>query len=62
MLREAKRNNAQYKPHALRCLGQYARVRKEDLDLVVDAVDIGRDVYDDINGRDMDIDSREALK
>ncbi|KAM7202731.1 Proteasome stabiliser domain containing protein [Rhypophila sp. PSN 637] len=53
-IREAKRNNADYRPHAFRCLWKFAAVR-DDLDMLGDIVDVVSE-YLDITGDKMDID------
>lgn len=46
-MREAKRNNSVYRPHALKCLGEFAKDR-EDLDLMPDAMKIVFQVVEDL--------------
>ncbi|PGG99303.1 hypothetical protein AJ79_08570 [Helicocarpus griseus UAMH5409] len=48
VIREAKRNNPVYKPHALRSLGEFARIR-EDLDLMPDMLKIVSQVVEDLD-------------
>ena len=61
-VREAKRNNAVYRPHALSALGDISRVR-DDCDFMPDALDIVGEVLNEMqengsgDGDKMDIDS-----
>lgn len=63
MIREAKRQNPAYRPHALRCLGRFARART-DLDLSNDVREIVSAVFSDmvkIDGEDaMEVDGDEG--
>ncbi|EER42677.1 proteasome component [Histoplasma capsulatum H143] len=47
VVREAKRNNSAYRPHALRSLGEFAKDR-DDLDLMPDALKIVSQVVEDL--------------
>ncbi|GKZ35313.1 proteasome component M29 [Aspergillus brasiliensis] len=62
-IREAKRNNPAYRPHALIALGGVAQTRK-DLDLMPDAIAIVTHVLDDVEdqGDPMDVDSGKDQK
>ncbi|KAI2993811.1 hypothetical protein CBS147482_8622 [Aspergillus niger] len=62
-IREAKRNNPAYRPHALIALGGVAQARK-DLDLMSDAIAIVTHVLDDVEdqGDPMDVDSGKDQK
>ena len=58
-LREAKRNNNAYRPHAFEALWKFAKAR-DDLDLFQDIVDIVTPHLDELKDEDkMDIDSKE---
>jgi proteasome component ECM29 len=64
MLREAKRNNEAYRPHALNALGEFAEIR-EDLNLLPDAIAIVEPIVEDLTAPDdgkMDIDSDHAIR
>lgn len=64
MLREAKRNNEAYRPHALNALGDFAELR-EDLNLLPDAIAIVEPIVEDLTAPDddhMDIDSDNTTK
>ncbi|PWY76180.1 hypothetical protein BO70DRAFT_411153 [Aspergillus heteromorphus CBS 117.55] len=62
-IREAKRNNPAYRPHALVALGGVSQARK-DLDIMPDALNIVIKVLDEIEdqGDPMDIDSDKGQK
>ncbi|PYI09032.1 proteasome component [Aspergillus sclerotiicarbonarius CBS 121057] len=62
-IREAKRNNPTYRPHALIALGGVSQARK-DLDLVPDAIGIVTRVLDEAEdqGDPMDVDSSKGQK
>ncbi|KAK2806916.1 proteasome component M29 [Onygenales sp. PD_10] len=63
VIREAKRNNAVYRPHALKSLGEFAKDR-DDLDLMPDAMKIVSQVVEDVIDDDkdkMDVDSGDKL-
>lgn len=63
-IREAKRNNAAYRPHGLTALGGVAQARS-DLNLMPDALAIASKVLEDVLGGDedrMDIDSGSGHK
>lgn len=63
-LREAKRNNQQYRPHGLNALGEFAEVRT-DLNLVPDALRIVSSVVEEMaspSDDKMDIDSGNLAK
>ncbi|KJZ80114.1 hypothetical protein HIM_00828 [Hirsutella minnesotensis 3608] len=61
-IREAKRNNDDYRPHAFRCLWQFARER-DDLDMLEEIRQITTPYLDALNDEDkMDIDSKEDAK
>ncbi|OAX83467.1 hypothetical protein ACJ72_02169 [Emergomyces africanus] len=53
VVREAKRNNPVYRPHALKSLGEFSKHR-DDLDLMPDAVKIVSQVVDDLVDDDKD--------
>lgn len=58
-LREAKRNNEDYRPHAFRALWQFAAARN-DLDMLSDIIDIVTPYLDELKDEDkMDVDSKE---
>ena len=64
MVREAKRNNPAYRPHALRALGDFA-VAQDDLDLMPDVLSIVPLVveeYTTSSGDKMEIDSGDTLR
>ncbi|KIV78326.1 hypothetical protein PV11_10053 [Exophiala sideris] len=55
-IREAKRTNVSYRPHALEALGEFADVRK-DMDLTGDMIPYLSDTLDEVTDKDaMDID------
>jgi len=59
-VREAKRTNVAYRPHAISALGEFALVRK-DLDLSAEVIPYLTDLMDDLTGTDaMDLDAREG--
>ncbi|EFW14537.1 proteasome component M29 [Coccidioides posadasii str. Silveira] len=63
-LREAKRNNVSYRPHALKCLGEVSAVLS-GLDLASDAIKIVTQVMEDsaeLSKNKMDIDSAKKGK
>lgn len=58
-IREAKRNNSAYRPHALSSLGTFAENR-DDLDIMPDALTIVPPVVEDLSDdqeEKMDLDS-----
>lgn len=58
-LREAKRNNEDYRPHAFKALWQFAAARS-DLDLLSDITDIVKPYLNELKDEDkMDVDSKE---
>lgn len=58
-LREAKRNNAIYRPYAIKALGEYALARS-DVDLSRDIVELLEGVVDEISNLDkMDVDTQD---
>jgi proteasome component ECM29 len=60
-IREAKRNNEQYRVHAFKCLWRFAKAR-EDLDMLEDIVQIVKPYLDELLDEDkMDVDSKEDL-
>jgi proteasome component ECM29 len=64
VVREAKRNNPAYRPHALRALGDFA-VAQDDLDLMPDVLSIVPLVveeYTTSSGDKMEIDSGDTLR
>ena len=64
ILREAKRNNVAYRPHALNAMADFAEIRP-DLNLLPDAISIVGPVVEDLidNDKDkMEIDSGHASK
>lgn len=64
MIREAKRNNATYRPHALKVLGGISQARNH-LDLMPDALNIVSGVVNDLldgDADEMDIDSGSGHK
>lgn len=59
-IREAKRNNDEYRPHAFRCLWRFTKARP-DLDLLRDISDITKPYLDELKDEDkMDVDSKEG--
>ncbi|KAG5927105.1 hypothetical protein E4U42_002583 [Claviceps africana] len=61
-IREAKRNNDEYRPHAFACLWKFARARP-DLDMLKDIADITTPHLDDFQNEDkMDVDGKENQK
>ncbi|KAL3954137.1 hypothetical protein ACCO45_012093 [Purpureocillium lilacinum] len=61
-IREAKRNNDEYRVHAFRCLWQFARGR-DDLAMLSDIADITMPYLDELNDEDkMDVDSKQGSK
>ncbi|KAG6267093.1 hypothetical protein E4U49_008366 [Claviceps purpurea] len=61
-IREAKRNNDEYRPHAFECLWKFARARP-DLDMLKDIADITTPYLDDFKDEDkMDLDAKEHQK
>ncbi|KAG5940270.1 hypothetical protein E4U53_007617 [Claviceps sorghi] len=61
-IREAKRNNDEYRPHAFVCLWKFARARP-DLDMLKDIADITTPYLDDFKNEDkMDVDVKESQK
>lgn len=65
-IREAKRNNATYRPHGLTALGGIAQARN-DIDFMPDALNIVSGVLEEILGEEddndkMDIDSGSGHK
>lgn len=63
-IREAKRNNPTYRPHALTALGEISQAR-DDLDFTPEALSIVSQVLDDVlepDGDRMDIDSGNGRK
>ncbi|KIX07081.1 uncharacterized protein Z518_05058 [Rhinocladiella mackenziei CBS 650.93] len=55
-IREAKRTNAAYRPHAIKALGEFAVIRK-DLDLTLELVPYLASLMDDLTDQDaMDVD------
>ncbi|KAG5999780.1 hypothetical protein E4U54_001676 [Claviceps lovelessii] len=61
-IREAKRNNDEYRPHAFVCLWKFARARP-DLDMLKDIADITTPYLDDFKNEDkMDVDAKENQK
>lgn len=64
ILREAKRNNVAYRPHALNALADFAEIRP-DLGLLSDAIKIVEPIVDDLIDSDnvkMDIDGDHSSK
>lgn len=60
-LREAKRNNDEYRPHAFRCLWKFAEARS-DLDLLPEIIDIVTPYLSEMTEETkMDVDSNEDL-
>ena len=58
-LREAKRNNNEYRPHAFRCLWRFAEQR-DDLDMLQDIADIVMPYLDELDDEDkMEVDSKD---
>jgi proteasome component ECM29 len=65
ILREAKRNNVAYRPHALNALADFAEIRRPELDLLPDAIKIVEPIVDDLIDSDnvkMDIDRDHSSK
>jgi proteasome component ECM29 len=63
-LREAKRNNAAYRPGALNALAEFADIR-DDLNLLPDALAIVAPIIDELtipSDDKMDIDSDSSIK
>jgi proteasome component ECM29 len=61
-IREAKRNNDEYRPYALRCLWKFAKARP-DLDMLRDIADIAKPFLEELKEEDkMDVDSKEDNK
>lgn len=59
-LREAKRNNDEYRVHAFHCLWKFAKAR-EDLDLLEEVAEIVLPYLDDMKDEDkMQVDSKES--
>ena len=52
-VREAKRTNAPYRPHAIQALGDFARAR-DDLNLLPDLLAIAENIIDELEGIDQD--------
>ncbi|PNY25870.1 Proteasome component ECM29, partial [Tolypocladium capitatum] len=62
VVREAKRNNDEYRVHAFRCLWRFAKSR-DDLDMLQEIIDITTPYLDDLKDKDeMEVDSKEASK
>ncbi|EWG44948.1 hypothetical protein FVEG_05908 [Fusarium verticillioides 7600] len=66
-LREAKRNNDEYRVHAFRCLWEFAKAR-DDLDMLDEIVEIVTPYLEELKGDDetengdkMDIDSKDQV-
>ena len=60
-IREAKRNNEQYRVHAFKCLWRFAKAR-DDLDMLQEIADIVTPHMDEFKDEDkMDVDSNEDL-
>lgn len=58
-VREAKRNNEEYRPHAFRCLWQFSAAR-EDLDMLHEIADIVTPYLDELRDVDkMEVDSKK---
>lgn len=58
-IREAKRNNEDYRPHAFRCLWQFAKAR-DDLDMLQEISDVVTPHLDELKDNDkMEVDSKE---
>lgn len=58
-VREAKRNNDEYRPHAFVCLWKFAKARP-DIDMLRDIIDICGPVLEHFNDQDkMDVDPKE---
>ena len=57
IIREAKRNNARYRPHGLNALAEFAKLR-DDLDLMPTSLDIVPRVLEEVaeDGDKMEID------
>ncbi|KAM0294573.1 hypothetical protein ACHAO9_001007 [Fusarium lateritium] len=65
-LREAKRNNDEYRVHAFRCLWKFAKAR-DDLDLLDEIAEIVTPYLEELRGEDenedkMDIDTKDGSK
>ena len=63
VIREAKRSNLIYRPHAFRSLGEFAKMR-DDLDMIPVAVEVVSKVVDELTSgsvQKMEIDSRHNL-
>lgn len=61
-IREAKRNNDEYRPHAFRSLWKFAKARP-DLDMLQDIADITTPYLEELKDEDkMDVDSKENQK
>ncbi|KAG6007310.1 hypothetical protein E4U21_006121 [Claviceps maximensis] len=61
-IREAKRNNDEYRPHAFVCLWKFAKARP-DLDMLKDIADMTTPYLDDFKNEDrMDVDAKENQK
>ncbi|KAJ6445107.1 proteasome component ECM29 [Purpureocillium lavendulum] len=62
VVREAKRNNDEYRVHAFRCLWEFARAR-DDLAMLADIADITKPYLDELKDEDkMDVDSKQGHK
>lgn len=60
-IREAKRNNDEYRVHAFKCLWRFAKAR-DDLDMLQEIADIVTPHMDEFNDEDkMEIDTKEDL-
>lgn len=63
-IREAKRNNATYRPHALTAFGDISQLR-DDCDFMPDSLTIVRGVLDEVlesDGDRMDIDAGSGYR
>lgn len=61
-IREAKRNNEEYRVHAFRCLWRFAKAR-DDLDMLQEIADITTPYLDELKDEDkMEVDSKEGSK
>lgn len=61
-MREAKRNNDEYRPHAFRCLWRFAKARP-DLNMLKDIAEITSPYLEELKDEDkMDVDSKENRK
>jgi len=63
VIREAKRTNPVYRPHALKSLGEFAKIR-EDLDMMPDGLKIVSQVVDELSSNSenkMEVDSGGPL-